>query len=266
MLYRIRYGPRRALQEPSSSPLSGLPTFLGVRARSPKTNSIIAGTIHGGMWGRFLRGALLSRRPRLRDSGLPLPPSTSRHRWPLVIGVSPIRNRPRATSGIRRQDLRSNPLPDSPLHLTGQPVRAAAGSSSVDQGGAPALTALSPPPAGLAGTSASGRPPRAGPGEVADHLERHLWVLRAGMDAEVAVAAIRVQLLARQRGAASGGSCSLGVASGTQSEPSSASRPMKTRATVSCGGGVRRGRVGCANPALRPERPASGGRSQAARG
>ena len=60
---------------------------------------------------------------------------------------------------------------------------------------------------------------------------------------------------------------SLGVARATQSEPSSANRPMKARATVSCGsGGVRRERVGCANPALRPARPASGGRSRAARG
>jgi hypothetical protein len=39
----------------SSSPLSGLPTFLGVRARSPKTNSMIAGTIRGGMRARSLR-------------------------------------------------------------------------------------------------------------------------------------------------------------------------------------------------------------------
>ena len=69
-------------------------------------------------------------------------------------------------------------------------------------------------------------------------MERHLWVLGAGLDTEVAVAAIRVQLLARQRGAASGGPCSFGVASGTQSEPSSANRPTKARATVTRGGGL----------------------------
>ena len=39
----------------------------------------------------------------LTDGTYLLLPIPSRHRWPFVIGVSPIRNRPRATSGIRRR-------------------------------------------------------------------------------------------------------------------------------------------------------------------
>jgi hypothetical protein len=47
--YKIRYGPRRALNRPYGSRWSGLPTRRGEDAKSTKANSMIAGTIRGEM-------------------------------------------------------------------------------------------------------------------------------------------------------------------------------------------------------------------------